>query len=717
MDKPVPERPKRRFQWLAQKIYGLPADQLRGQEALLRFRDELSKNQHQKEDGAWTNLTAAGDLGGRVRCLAMGPDDRTLYAGSASGGLWRNERAANGKWQGWEVVENSSHFAIGALATDPRNPGCFYVGTGEPYVWLLYRGVGVLRYDPSQGEPWKPIGPTSLSYVAQILVHYDNKSQRILYCAGSEGLFSTQDEGETWQTETFGNVTGVAVDSEGSLLVGIYGLGLFRRRRDESRWEPIEVDAELEGKSLYRVLIHAHEVGGTEHYFARLGHQVYASKDRGRTWSDPEVVLLPDTDRDWASYLWVHPDGSGQMLIGGKQLKSGQLQSTPAPRVRLGEQSTPDLSRRTFIDHHDAVSSAKGEVFIACDGGVYGAADLASRWEYLPGLDVSQFYDLAVSPHDLEVLGGGTQDLGTWLRRADGTWQRILAADGGHLCFDPKDPNGLWAQEQQNRIYRIQLDPFEKQGLYGSGLQIDEAPFIGIVVADARHKNVVYTGRQHVFRMQWDPKREPNENKWRAISPLFGGDISALVQHPVGGNLFVGTSTGNLWWSRSRGVDANKKRWKELTDVYSTFRKLPKRFVTRIVIDPENSNGVYVCFGGREAMTRTSENEEALLGQIFRGVRSRGSKDWVWEFEDCSGEGETALPNASVHGLAFHAETAWAATDFGVFKSQVGVWEWAKEPGLPLVPCFDLVLSHKPSEDVHLLRVATHGRGIFECRL
>ena len=74
------------------------------------------------------NIGPAG-MSGRVTCIAAHPQTATtLYAGSASGGLW----VSTNNGQNWSpLFQNEKVASIGAVAIDPKHPDIIYVGTGE----------------------------------------------------------------------------------------------------------------------------------------------------------------------------------------------------------------------------------------------------------------------------------------------------------------------------------------------------------------------------------------------------------------------------------------------------------------------------------------------------------------------------------------------------------------------------------------------------------
>lgn len=94
--------------------------------------------------GAWESIGPV-NLGGRTLCIAFNSlNPNTLYAGSASGGLWRSYTGGKGAnaweriWTGFPVL------AVSAIAVSPQDSNIIYIGTGEVYDYQIQgeRGCG-----------------------------------------------------------------------------------------------------------------------------------------------------------------------------------------------------------------------------------------------------------------------------------------------------------------------------------------------------------------------------------------------------------------------------------------------------------------------------------------------------------------------------------------------------------------------------------------------
>ncbi len=79
--------------------------------------------------GIWNwEWLGPGNIGGRVRAIAMHPIADFMFAGAVSGGLWRTFNAG----RAWEPVDDFlASLAVTAIVIDPTNSSTIYAATGE----------------------------------------------------------------------------------------------------------------------------------------------------------------------------------------------------------------------------------------------------------------------------------------------------------------------------------------------------------------------------------------------------------------------------------------------------------------------------------------------------------------------------------------------------------------------------------------------------------
>ena len=123
------------------------------------------------EELAPRNIGPAG-MSGRITCIAVHPNiPTTIFAGAASGGLWRSEN--NG--QTWEpLFENEAVASVGAIAIDPKHPDIIFLGTGEGNPRNSQTsGYGLYKsYDG--GDSWELLGLENTRTIHRIIINPEN---------------------------------------------------------------------------------------------------------------------------------------------------------------------------------------------------------------------------------------------------------------------------------------------------------------------------------------------------------------------------------------------------------------------------------------------------------------------------------------------------------------------------------------------------------------
>jgi photosystem II stability/assembly factor-like uncharacterized protein len=142
-------------------------------------------------------------MGGRVDDFAVVESDPNIvYAGLASGGVWKTTNSGTT----WEPVFDKEEVStIGDIAVAPSDPSIVWAGTGEPNnrqssSW----GDGVYK-SLDGGKSWQKMGLEATQHIGRIVIHPKNPD--VVYVAAlgqlwgpnaERGVYKTTDGGKTW---------------------------------------------------------------------------------------------------------------------------------------------------------------------------------------------------------------------------------------------------------------------------------------------------------------------------------------------------------------------------------------------------------------------------------------------------------------------------------------------------------------------------------------
>src|SRR5688572_9927222 len=141
--------------------------------------------------------------GGRfVDYAVVEASPQTIYAATASGGLWKSENHGL-TWA--SIFDNQEAVSIGAVALFQPNPNIVWLGTGEANnSRSTYWGDGIYK-STDAGKTWTNSGLHDSHHIGRIVTHPTDPN--IVYAAvlghlysnnEERGLYKTTDGGKTW---------------------------------------------------------------------------------------------------------------------------------------------------------------------------------------------------------------------------------------------------------------------------------------------------------------------------------------------------------------------------------------------------------------------------------------------------------------------------------------------------------------------------------------
>ncbi len=712
-----------------------------------------------------------GPVSGRITALAVDPAQaNTVYAGTAQGGVYRSK---DGGLTWTPIFDQAQSLAIGALALAPSDPSILYVGTGEGNLSAdSFAGVGLYRVDNADttADLAGPIDPlVTINYISggpqqvgafggrgigAIAVKPDDPATvfvgttsgvigrggdsprggtlpplpprgvfRSTNATAAPGSVSFQKltvtTANSADTPGTGNTNVTSMMFEPStndhLVVGMYGGtagGGIWRSTDATVASPAFTQSlDLSGSS-GRVALDGTRTGGVTTMIAGTGEgngRVRESTDGGATWST--IVATPAFCGGQCFYdvaVGIRPDDADTMLAGG----AGP--GTIIKRTTTGSSFVSSEAGLHADTHAIAFApSSPAVVYTGNDGGVWRSSDGGATWvnRNTAGLSATQFQSLAVLANDPVVTLGGTQDNGTQLQETtSGDWRRADYGDGGFALIDQngtsaadatmyhtyfnadRQPHRLRASDWQRERVRRQLDGVRlRRGLPNGISCSDSVEFYAPMALGPGSPNSLYFGTNKLYRST------DRGTTMSVASQTFGSKVTAIGIAPTNDNArLVGLRNGQVFLTTSGSSP--------MTDVTGPW---PAAFVARTVIDPNDANVAYVTVNGYSGGTAASNPAKSHVWRTSNLLS--GTPTWT-----SAGNG---LPDTPVNAFAVDPVVpgrVFAGTDVGVYRSNDSGANWVPlGSGLPVVGVFDMVVA-PASSSAEVLRVATHGRGMWE---
>jgi photosystem II stability/assembly factor-like uncharacterized protein len=502
-----------------------------------------------------------GAMSGRITAITVDPfHPEVIYAGAASGGVWRS-RSAGTAWE--PIFDKAPTQSVGSLAINPKNPDEIWVGTGEGNPRNSQNfGVGIFK-SVNGGRDWACMGLQNTRTIHRVIVNKDNPD--IVYAASlgsaygpneERGVFKTTDGGKSWKKVLYVNdLTGCAelvVDPQNpnKLFAAMWeyrrwpwffksggtGSGLYVSYNGGETWEKrTDKDGLPEGELGRIGLAVAASNPNTVYALVEAKENaLYKSTDGGVKWSKmatkgmgdrpfyySEIYVDPqDEDRVYSIYTYISKSEDG-----GKNFDTW-----------AGWTIHPD--HHAFWIHPE-----NGNYIInGNDGGLNITYDRGKTWRFAENIPVGQFYHIETDNEWPYNVYGGLQDNGSWvgpsavwksggIRNSD--WQEVNFGDGFECMPQQDNPRFVFSQSQGGELShgdRKTGDSRYIKPLHPDGITKLRFNWNAALAQDPFRPHGIYFGSQFVHHS------EDLGQTWRIISPdLTTNDTSKMHQDISGG--------------------------------------------------------------------------------------------------------------------------------------------------------------------------------------
>jgi photosystem II stability/assembly factor-like uncharacterized protein len=518
----------------------------------------------------WRSIGPAA-MSGRITAIAVDPnDDRTIYAGAASGGVWRS-RSGGVQWE--PIFDSAPTQGVGSIAINPQNPDDIWVGTGEGNPRNSQNfGKGVYR-TLDGGKTWQSLGLEQTRTIHRIIIHRDNPEVAWAASLGSaygpneeRGVFKTTDGGKTWRKVLYVNaLTGCAelvVDPKNpnKLFAAMWeyqrwpwffksggaGSGLYVSHDGGDTWTKRTERDGLPAGHLGRLGL-AIAPSNTDVVYALVeakDNALYKSTDGGRNWRKMADKNQGDRPFYYAE-IYVAPDNDNMVYSIGsmitRSIDGGRTFDNWVGYYRIH----PD-HHAFWINPNNAKHIINGN-----DGGLNITYDGGKSWRYAENIPVGQFYHVNVDNERPYNLYGGLQDNGSWvgpsaiwsysgLRNSE--WQEVYFGDGFDVMPQKDNTRYLFAMSQGGNLVHIDRltgSTRDIQPLHPDGTTL-RWNWNSPLAQDPFNARGIYFGSQMVH---YSPDLGLT---WEVLSPdLTTNDTSKMHQSTSGGLTFDATNAEN----------------------------------------------------------------------------------------------------------------------------------------------------------------------------
>ncbi|HJS58176.1 MAG TPA: hypothetical protein VKA01_08760 [Vicinamibacteria bacterium] len=682
-------------------------------------------------------------MSGRVAAIAaLESDPDIVYAGAATGGLWRSP---NGGLTWEPLFDDQPVHAIGAVAVFQPNPSILWVGTGEANTRnSVSVGNGVYR-SMDGGKTWKHAGLAKSERIYRIHLHPTDSNVAWVCATGPEwgegperGVFRTDDGGTNWKRQLFvSEKTGcgdLAADpgNPQKLIAAMWefrrwpwffksggaGSGLYVSHDGGASWRKLQEEDGLPKGELGRIGV-AIAPSSPNIVYALVEAEKSAllrSDDGGRSFKSvndkPSVAPRPFYFND----LRIDPTNPNRLF---------SVDYNPRVSEDAGKTWKP-LPGATWAlihgDHHALWIHPRDPslMYVGNDGGVAVSRDGGRNFSFVSNLPLAQYYHVAVDDERPYNVYGGLQDNGSW-RGPSSVWQQggirnyhfleTGGGDGFETLPNPKDSQQGYSLSQGGHIMRWDIRTGEQRLLKPA--EAPDGPRLrfnwnAALATDPFEPDTVYLGSQFVHRSRdrgetWEtasPDLTSNNPEWQKQDESGGltPDVTAAENHTTLVAIAPSAVTQGVIWTGSDDgrIHVTRDGGKSWDSVEKNVPGVPANtWVPHVEPSRFDAAAAFVVF----------DNHRRSDWTPYVYVTGDYGKTWR----------SLATPELRGYALAIRQdlvkpELLFLGTEFGLYVSVDAGESWTHlKKTLPTASVMDLVI-HPREYD---LVIGTHGRALY----
>ncbi len=696
-------------------------------DGLVKAKLHIDGMRASRDAGLWEwDWMGPSNIGGRIRTILPDPNNASvLWIGAVAGGIWKSTNSGSS----WTPVDDfMTNLAVTSMVFDPSSTNIMYAATGEGFGNADgLPGAGIFK-STDGGVTWNQLANTNngnFTYVNRLAAE-PGAAGTIYAVTNANRCYKTTDGGTTWVSvlNTSTDAVDVQVDQNNpnEVIVGCkadvylsddYGATWSNETSgavDKMPSDGGRCEVNFCPSNSSRIYVSMNRNGG----------EIWRSPDNGSTWElRYEGTNFLGTQGWYDNALWVSPTNSARIIVGGidlyRSLDGGSSITKISDWVDYhngGSANSAHADQHFIVESADYNISTNPEVYFGNDGGIQKTNDVwnvseNSGWINLANtsLGITQFFGGAAAP-DGSIIVGGTQDNDKVRYKSSGTWSGVNnwhqphTGDGGFAAINYNNTSIIYGEYVRLAIQKSTNsgDSYSSSfsGILDQGDRL-RALFIAPFSIDPNNPVNLVAGGSRIWRTT------NSAGGWSQIRADIGtyingnGDVEwwqcSTIDIDKGNSavIWVGYDNGNI--AKTLNTGAN---W---TRVDNNDGGLPNRYATDIAINPNNSNEVFVTFGGY--------NNDNVWYTPDAGV------NW----ENRSGTTPNDLPALQVNTVRYHPSNSnwiYIGTDLGVFATDDRGVNWS------VVSNYDDNEGPVNTEVAELfwqgnefLIAATHGRGMY----
>lgn len=660
------------------------------------------------------------NIGGRTIALAFNPQNtNTIFAGSASGGIWRSYTDGLGA-QAWEIIPTGYPvLGVSAIAIPPNDSNTIYIGTGEVYNYhnsfggVTIRetrgsyGIGILK-TTDYGATWiKSLDWSRNEERGVEVLQLNPLNPNTLWAGTTEGTYRSVDAGSTWQlVNSTIMVTDIKINPADSNMVwiacgnsGSAGKGIYRTTNNGVSWTQLTsgVPSNFNGKILLEIynaspstLFASVGMGSAN----GAGTYLIKTTNYGDTWTTLSTLNYADYQGWYSHFVGINQNDPSKVIVGGIDLYKSTNGGTTLTQksywylwylgqaIPPGEpEGPPDYSH---ADHHCILYDPDNPniIYFGNDGGVFRTTDGGETFSGCNGgYQTSQFYNyFASSYQDSMIAIGGLQDNATAIYWGTDYWRREIGGDGTSSGIDPANDNIMYGTYQYMSLQKSTDQGNNWNYIAPPGNNVG---FVAPFVVSPSNPQILYAGTDLVY------KSTNKGSTWVGTgNGIFNGDPLLALSVADNDQNFVYAATAPV--NHPAGVYRTTNggtNWQNVT------QNLPDRYPMDIDVNPNDPDTAYIVISG--------------FGTSHLFKTADGGNTWLDK-----GAGLPDVPTSAVVVDPQYPDRVYVGNDLGVFVSLDGgdSWQTFSDGLTDAVIVMDLNISPANRK----LRCITHGSGIFE---